>query len=436
MKFTADVASIVGIGDSSHWSQTHTTSSLFIVAQTLGENAAKRGNTFLKNIEARTSEITTSSLEVFKQFLLSCADDLSVLYVAVLIKNGILYAVVNGGTIWVKRGQKFAKLIESTGTLSGQIEINDIFFLAGESFVSVVDESVINKALIATSREIAESLAPLLHQHDTEHMAGAVVVRIVSDEQTTSHLPFKQITIISRLRIFLRNIKPLALVIVLLVLVLVGSVVFGISTQTKKKQLSSGQEILVTATHKYEEGIALIDLNPIRARALLSEAKTLLVTEGMSQHDKSLKTQIDQQLKKITEGINFALRSYEVTPDSFFQLDLIKSSAEGALMSLYQNSLAILDTKNGSLYTLTIDTKASRVVAGGSLLRSAVGVSVHGEDIYVFAQEVHKVKAAGTLKPIIENDSEWGGVQNIVAYGGNMYLLDTGKNQIWKYFGK
>src|SRR5207249_1622549 len=34
---------------------------------------------------------------------------------------------------------------------------------------------------------------------------------------------------------------------------------------------------------------------------------------------------------------------------------------------------------------------------------------------------------------VTKTDKEWGNVADIYGFGSNIYLLDTGRNQIWKY---
>ena len=39
----------------------------------------------------------------------------------------------------------------------------------------------------------------------------------------------------------------------------------------------------------------------------------------------------------------------------------------------------------------------------------------------------------GKTNKIIENDKDWGKIVDLVVFNGNIYLLDQGKDQIWKY---
>ena len=186
--------------------------------------------------------------------------------------------------------------------------------------------------------------------------------------------------------------------------------------------------------HKYEEAMALIDLNPIRARELLTEANELLTEQSKRHPNEKQAAEIETYVQKVNEGISFAIRKFNVSLEPFFELNLVKTQGEGDFMSLYKDALAIVDIKNKALYTLTIGTKASRIVAGGEELVKAKAVAVHGEDIFVLGDQIYAVNVnSKSLQPVIAADGQWGKLLQIIAYAGNIYLLDTDKNQVWKY---
>mgnify|MGYP001561338609 CR=1 FL=1 len=69
------------------------------------------------------------------------------------------------------------------------------------------------------------------------------------------------------------------------------------------------------------------------------------------------------------------------------------------------------------------------------MLSSVKSIAVHAEDVYVLADAVYKVTPDSALEKVIsDSDSVWQAPGLINAYEGNIYLVDTVKNWIWKYF--
>lgn len=243
--------------------------------------------------------------------------------------------------------------------------------------------------------------------------------------------PSRKITLKSWL--FWRN-KPAGIVILLLSVLLFLSISMGMVEPRRRQNKAQLDTILTEIMHNYEEGVALVDLNPIRARTLLKKARELVESEVAKSPSGKEEQELTAMLKKIDESLAVAVRRYEVSLISYFELSLVKPQGVGSVMSLYQDALVILDLENQAIYRLSLSSKSTRILAGGSDLTASRGIAVHGEDVYVLTDEVNRVTLPnGTLEPIVPVDSEWGEIALVSAYAGNIYLLDTQKNQIWKY---
>lgn len=228
--------------------------------------------------------------------------------------------------------------------------------------------------------------------------------------------------------------KTAGIVILLLLLLLVFTAGSGILAGRRKEANTRLDASLSEITHKFEEGVALVDLNPIRARALLGEAKELLETELQISPSGKTGQKLSALLKEVDESLAVAVRRYEVTPNSYFELGLIKPQAVGDQLSLYQDALVVLDRKNQAVYRLSLSSKSARILGGGSDFSGSRSIAVHGEEVYVLTDAVSRVILPdGRLEQIVPMDSEWGKIVAISAYAGNLYLLDTEKNQVWKY---
>lgn len=433
--------------DETHWSRTFIKDQLFVSAEIAGEKAQELGKQFLSNLEKNFVLHPPKTLEEFKKFLVDCTrESSSIKFVAGLLLDLSLYTVISKeGSVYIEREEKFGSILTDAGSVSGTLKIGDLVILVSKDLTKYIKPETIKETLkLKNPVEISDGIIAQLYKQETIPLISGIIISVVDEKQLKNEIKFKTINIAGRLKSafhlprytvveLLRLIKPYVTVTLILVVLLAVSIIFGIQKRQNDIRETQLADVLGTVSHKFEEGMALIDLNPIRARQLLAEAKELLESKQQNKNEKTEK-EIAEYVKKIDSGLEIASRSYEITPVSFFELDLIKTNAKGNKMSLYQDSLAILDSNNKSIYRLSIVSKSSRIIASGDDLTSAAALGIHGEDIYVLTDSIRKVILGDTsLSTVIEKDDEWGKIKDIKVYGGNLYLLDGGKNWIWKY---
>ena len=186
------------------------------------------------------------------------------------------------------------------------------------------------------------------------------------------------------------------------------------------------------AEHKLEEGTALIELNRIRARSVLSEGEEAL-TELMLKIDSndSEYKQVEELLQKLKSAQVAATAAYQVEPELFFDLSLLRDNLTADELDLIGSNLYFYSSKNQLIAKLDTQTKRSEVVAGGSWLIKASSLTGVNSSLYMLTDR--GVNIVGTNnQTIIERDKEWGEVVDLKYFGGNMYLLSS-DGTIWKY---
>jgi hypothetical protein len=105
-------------------------------------------------------------------------------------------------------------------------------------------------------------------------------------------------------------------------------------------------------------------------------------------------------------------------------------------MSLNSGELLLLDTNQKSLVEISLSQKTNQVLAGSQQLGNVTEASVNGDFAFAYSQDKGVVKVdSQSLKTTVaaKPDSDWGEIKDVVGFGGNFYLLDNIKNQIWKY---
>ena len=406
---------------------------------------------------------------------------------AVLVGGTIYFAVAGKGKVLVQREGKIATILSGeegkVEVASGRVASGDVFLLGSQKFFSLLAEGVIKAALSADlASEVAESLTPMIHGKKEDGRAAAAVLKIESLEEEKPEtisppekklpeekptferkrfgadikekltafskqgvklgqlLLFKVEKKLKRRAIYLakedkekeRPRKTLMSVAAILLILLVVSVVFGVRQRSRRQEGGGQAAILRQAQTKKGEGDALIELNPIRARQLLLEARDLIgeiSEEEANQAIIDFKTELEQSLSLV-------MREHEVEPTSYFDLVFIKDGAKGDDLAISGGEVIIFDKEKRAIYSLEIATKQSAFLAGGESLADGQHVAAFLPKIYLLTERgvLEFDKETKREKLVIEADDEWGEIIDFRAFGGNLYLLDK-SGEIWKYPG-
>ena len=140
--------------------------------------------------------------------------------------------------------------------------------------------------------------------------------------------------------------------------------------------------------------------------------------------------------KNIVAQLTIASQVYRVEPELYYDLSLLKSGASIGAIGPDSDVVGLLDTAGPTIVVLTFSSKNAQVTAGGEGFRGARLITIHGGTAYVLVEDgIHRttVSEKKTTSTIIRKDPEWGTIGSLEYYGGNLYLLDTGKSRIWKY---
>lgn len=438
--------SVAGATNSSNWNKTLALESFFIAAHTVGATASENGNEFFQSIKSNLDAKKPKSLEDVKKLCMAAASTIpSLSYCVVFVHNSILYGVCHGGRIWLKRGDKVALLSSGDDAISGRLHDGDII-VGSSSMFTLDDKEFLNVSLCEKDiQAVAESLNSRVRTLpstsgtcafvlSTPCMERKPVGNFVKNSMLTGWHKVRELVRFIWFRLSLTRLTPLKIVIISLSAILFISIIVGWRMSQQNRQQKTGSTILESATHNYSEAMALIDLNPTRARELLSQAKTDLEAELQKTHAPELEQELRTEMEKINAGLSIALKRYESAAEPFFELSLIKAQAQAQKMALYENTLVLLDKTNTSFYMLDISSKASRVSGGGNQIANARDIAVHGKDVFIQTEGIIKgTTTGGALTQVVAADKAWQNPTLLYAYGGNLYLLDSNAQQIWKY---
>lgn len=446
MQIKPAIGSVVGQSDPNHWGQVLIAPSAYGVVEIETSDGIARtiGIGLLGKLSDRLNEPVVS-LEEIKAIVDEIIDS-SVVSLVLLIPVGmVLYLVVGGsGTVYLKRGDQFACLLEGPGAISGQIQEGDSIIAATRSFTSALTQDDILTAFDhLPANDVAEKLTLVLHESSAGPGGAGLVF------QASQAIPIEEVvvqpTVKSRKWFFLRHRltflegvnKKVLLVAALSIFLFTFSVILGIARRTGTASQETVKTALVEAQHAFDEGVALLDLNPVKGRERISQAKMILepLTATVSAKTKEGR-QLKALLKEISDRLSMAMQIVKEEPQLFYDVAFLKKDSRVSSMAIRDDQLALLDAAGKTVYVVGLATKNGQVVGGGLSFTDAKLVSLHGDKVYVWvAAGVHMIRMSDkkTEPLVIKKDDEWGIISSMVSFGGNIYLLDTAKSRVWKY---
>lgn len=237
----------------------------------------------------------------------------------------------------------------------------------------------------------------------------------------------------------------------LLFLILAGFVTlaciisFQLRSRVTEGQMRIVSELELQAKEAVSSADKLIGLNDQIARENLAAARAEIVAKGDEIFGKGWESKNEAAQKKVKEALNLidariqqAMKAYKVEGANIFtDFTLLKANPKIVSASLLTGKIVVLDQANGSLYSVAADTKTAAIVGGSTDLKSGQSVDISTIRAYVLAHDVFSVDTTSNSPPrkVVNFDSAWQKIVAIKSFAGNLYILDTGANQIWKYQG-
>lgn len=365
------------------------------------------------------------------------------------LKNNILYLKTAGsGQIFIRRKGKLGLLIEGNNTASGPVENDDFFIFLTDSFFELVGSlsGLENTFDHRSPTQIIDEITPTLKaKSDQGAVALFVNLRIDNevffggDDAINQETPLEadSETLTDKLSLVWFTMKTSKktltfITVFILFLVFLWSVVLGIQRRTSasdSKKIKLAKELV---SQKLSTAQDVSFLNIDRAIILISESKDEVnkLKKEVGEDNKQV-LEIESMVKDAESKI---LKKEQRKYSEFFDLTVDDQEATGDRVYLDSNTAFILDKKKGVIYRLSMEKKS---LEKNKLTEIKSSDLVSGfEDIsffYVKDHGVYQIDSDNKLKKVIENDKDWGEIIDIYTFNGNIYLLDTGKDEIWKY---
>jgi len=359
------------------------------------------------------------------------------------LKGNIFYLkTINQGKIYIRRNNKLVLLIKGDATASGYIVESDIFIFTFNKFMKLLgEESGLNQRFDHRPiSDIIDGITPELLAKDDQGTVALFIKLNKKDEEIKPVNDFfevpKRINPILNLKDFYLRFgqqKTLTFFTVFVLgLILFWSVGLGYvprSQESNQKKINLTKDLVNQKLSQAEE---VSFLNMSSALNLIADSK-VEVKKLDSLRSSNLAGQIEELDTMITQFENKILKKEEKKYSEFFDLTVDDKNAKGDKFYLEGDNLLISDKGRGILYTLSLEKKSLDKDQSSEIKNSSnIALFEEKKYFYVEGSGVYQIVDSKTKK-IIENDKDWGDIIDLIVFNGNIYLLDQGKDEIWKY---
>lgn len=228
--------------------------------------------------------------------------------------------------------------------------------------------------------------------------------------------------------------KKIALILaVVLFGILLWSVVFGYERRAAARFEKKVEETAISVESKLAKAEKEAFLNLDISMELISQAKEEL-SELKSESEGRNESKIGEIEKKIVEMESTIVKKEEKDYTEFYDLGLEDKDAQGVSLNREGNLVAILDPKNKTVYSLSVDKKSLDKYTAAELVDATL-VSLYDENIYFFSKKggIFQFTSENNVKNIVKADRDWGSIVDFEIFNGNLYLLDKANNEVYKY---
>jgi len=331
--------------------------------------------------------------------------------------------------VFLSRGGKLARLKNSWGegeSLSGTIAEKDILLFATSKLIKSIGSIKLTE-ILTQDKNPAEALAPLIHaKNDSSGIAG--VVAIVGNEDISVSWPVISIADKAprKLNMWIGG------AILALLIVMIG---LGMVKRVSLVRNREFEELNKSVSAKIQETLSIGDLNPERARTLLTQGKSEVDIYLESKITEEYRVQASKLLKDLENADDQAFKKNEIELNNVVELPILIDDLNASKMkSDGKGNLAFYDQNRHRIVTMNIADRSRQVI---DYLEDK-----QYQDIAVSEGKMYGLENSGVFEIVtkkesvakkIEADEFWIDPEYIGTFAGNVYIFDRGQSEIWKY---
>jgi hypothetical protein len=353
--------------------------------------------------------------------------------------------IVGAGKIFLRRGSILAPLLVNEGMLSGGLEGGDCLILLSKTAVDILSSE--EKALFSpnlTPKEIAQAMMIRFSQKGryTEGCVALVVAVPAASSFSRPSKGFRSLSAKHRIkrcaalvRGFVKRPKFIPYTIAIaLGLAFVISVFLGIRKQQHDVVYTQRTEAIRQAKQLFDEGVALMDLQPIKSREHFKRALDILSSYSGKNLPRGKDGNLIKQLQsQIQDSVNIVSKVYTADVQLFYDASFLQKDRVVSLFTVGEHELGFADTTAGMIGIVSLLSKDADIVAGGDEYKSTKFLSFQGSTLFIVTQSGVNAISPGSdrAKTVLPADEQsW---DAFATYGGNLYAVSKTDGKILRY---
>ncbi|MFA6005603.1 MAG: hypothetical protein WC775_03930 [Patescibacteria group bacterium] len=380
------------------------------------------------------------SLHAFSSYLQDFVSQHSVSSLAALYVGGdTLFAVSHHGGIELQRNTEWYSVSQGTQQASGNTESGDLFLLSTDSFLTQFDVHTIPPG--QEPKKITDFISDSMVSNKNIPAACLVVsiekapVSVSITDTTNTPAPRETVNLHIAEPESKRSVadlfKKARWILLICVVFIVGWKIFTTIQETVRSQheaeFSKELSIIQPEVERLRKNLFADPTGATKVSTLRSAIQKLI------QEYPEKKTTLEPLAKQVS-NLNTMLGDTHVSTDSlFFDLRLIGAGARADQISASKNSVCMIDRTNNRIYVVDVESKAQDSYPFANAKESQL-IGCSDNTAYAF----NKQKGIYRVTPdkatiIVPADKLWGSVIDLQLFNSNIYLLDTAKDEIFKY---
>ena len=400
------------------------------------------------------------------------------LSIGMLYKEALYVKTVGAGQVYFRRGNTFDILLSGDKTASGYLNQYDLALFTTTKIQDLIGKTEDIQAFIEVEKpanilqklndqeygeedqgfaalfvefgqlddptSIVPSEEAPIAQNSDEHQKSLSVVppTIVQVPSTNPPIPpldmqppqdsFQSVSFPKKILRFVRTKQFTIIAAVIIFALLTWSVVFGYKRREAIKIRDRIEKTNVEVDTKLSDAEDEAFLNLDQSIVLIADAKTMVAQLKKDLGD-NYSNEVTQLESKIQESEGKIVKKESKDFEEFYDLTLQNEDAKGSMFAKEGELVAILDADQNMIYVLNVDNKSVKKYVHKDV-GSAVAIGIYSGDIFFVTPKngIFKFTTQSKVNTIVEEDS----MKNVVdmeLYNGNIYVLDEGADEVYKF---
>jgi cytoskeletal protein RodZ len=430
---------------------------VFLIVESEG-TPNEAGIAFLNRIKGALLSKTIVHLADFENIITESVRaanlPLSVALSACYLHENIAYLVTLGeGTLYLKREKEFVNIIHGSENASGPISKDDMYVLATKSFTSLFSSDAQLKK-IALKNDVFTVVDSIYEEIGEKKDNGitALFLSPLEAPEAQAEVPSQVVTVeeggdaavlsVRQKPKFNLSLKVpgggskrilTVAVVVIIFGILIWSVILGYHRRTETELSQKVQTAKEKITSDLDQAANIYSNDSTHAVELITDAKTQL-----KQLQDAVGTQKKEDVDKLSQFIDQReaqiTKKEEKTATEFYDLSVDTKNAT-AQHFVVNGDIAIMpDNSAKTVYILSLSKKSLNKRISSEVSQASL-FSYANDLVYMFIKDkgIYTLSDGNKAKKVVDTDKDWGDIVDMQLYNGNIYLLDAGRNEIYKY---